>query len=251
MVDVCFERFIGREERLQSIIRFNDPTFSVMFYRTNLLIHSSRVYVILEDLIPELVLAYGLILNVKKMLLLALVHDDAEIITGDIQLYRKEQMSPAELADIAAAEAIAIEKLVARWPSHIEEFSYRELLYHALRKDCLEAQLVSYADKVDGFCESLHELHAGNERFTRPVNLYVRRLKEFSEKFPILRKILSGKHSLLQTPIHIDAARIIAEAKYHTQESITKRTCSPHYDRWRELTVTHFGINALINKKES
>ena len=84
------ELFSDREKKLSSIIRFDMKRFDPMFYRTNLLIHSKRVYSLVKEIIPHLKSVYGDELDSEKALSLALVHDDAELVTGDVQLYDKK-----------------------------------------------------------------------------------------------------------------------------------------------------------------
>ncbi len=70
----------------------------VMFYRSNNLQHSRRVLWHLEKALPLIHTAYGSRFNTEYARTLALVHDDLEILTGDVQLHDKEKMSLARLA---------------------------------------------------------------------------------------------------------------------------------------------------------
>jgi len=90
VIKINFEGFNGRDKKLRDIIRFNMERFTPMFYRTNLLLHSQRVYLLVRDIMPVILPVYDDELNAEKALTLALIHDDAEIITGDVELYRKE-----------------------------------------------------------------------------------------------------------------------------------------------------------------
>jgi 5'-deoxynucleotidase YfbR-like HD superfamily hydrolase len=191
-------------------------------------------------------------IDLKKTLYLALVHDDAEIVTGDIQAYYKDRMSLEELSEMDNNEKEAIEKLVGMWPKNIGGFSYRNLLYHALNKDCIEAQIVSYCDKVDAYCEALHEVFAGNPKFAGASQDYVKKMNKFPEKFPRLAVLLpSSKHPLLVAPDFSNTEEILKNAKFNTIESIKIATGLPHYDRRTELTINHFGFSPLVDLKES
>jgi len=86
-----FDGFYGREEKLKGILRYNMERRTPMFYRTNLLLHCQRVNLLVEDIL-EIVSESCENFNSDKALTLALVHDDAEIVTGDVQLYYKEKM---------------------------------------------------------------------------------------------------------------------------------------------------------------
>ena len=248
---ISSEGFNGREEKLREIIRFNMKRFTPMFYRTNLFFHAQRVYLLVEDMLPSVLPVYDGELDPEKALTLTLVHDDAEIITGDVQLYHKDRMTPEELAKIDEQEAEAIEELARSWPQEINGFSYKGLLYHALKKDCLEAQVVSYADKVDAFCECLHELHAGNKLFIGPAINYIKIIKAFPDKFPSLAKMLPTKHPLLVLPDELDIGEIVENGGIHSQESIGRKTGLPYYDRWKELTIRYIGVEPLITIKEN
>lgn len=250
--EIDFSGFAGRDEKLEKIIRYNMDRRTPMFYRTNLLIHSQRVALILADISEEVSKAYKEEFNYKKALTLALVHDDAEIVTGDIQLYHKDRMSDEELKKIHKNELKGINSLSSIWPSEINGFQYKSLLMNALNKNCLEAQIVSYCDKVDAFCECLHEVYAGNSKFTGPAKDYIDKIRGFPVKFPSLKKLLFGKleHSLLTFPKDLDIEKILKEGKFHTIESIGKISGISHYDRWKELTIKNFGEDVLINVKE-
>lgn len=245
-----FEGFDGREEVLQKIIRYNMPQRTPMFYRTNLLLHSKRVNLLVNDVAQIFKQNYRDLFDVDKALTLALVHDDAEIVTGDVQLYYKERMSPEQLKEVANAEARAIEVLANRWPKDIKGFNYRSLLLHALNKDCLEAQVVSYCDKIDAYCEALHEVFAGNYHFNEPAVNYVRRINELPVKFPFLKICVPFQHPLLSLPQDVDVDNILQNGTFHTSESIGNITGLSHYDRWKELTIYHLGIECLVTIKE-
>lgn len=250
--EIDFSGFAGRDEKLEKIIRYNMERRTPMFYRTNLLLHSRRVAVLLGDIMDDVTTVYGAEFNSDKALTLALVHDDAEIVTGDVQVYYKDRMSGKELDNVHENELKGIHILCSIWPSEVNGFSYKGLLLNALNKNCLEAQVVSYCDKVDAFCECLHELYACNKKFQGPAKDYIDKIRGFPVKFPSLKKLLFGKleHSLLTFPKDLDIEKILKEGKFHTIESIGKISGISHYDRWKELTIKNFGEDVLINVKE-
>ncbi len=247
-----FLGFNGREEELGNILRFNMERRTPMFYRTNDLLHSRRVNVLLRDIAPILEKGYSKKFDVEKALILALVHDDVEIDPrlGDVQAYYKDRMTPEQKVELHTKEIRAIELVSGKWPENIGRFSYRDLLYHALNKDCLEAQVVSYCDKVDALCESLHEVFAGNPNFKEPALEYIQKIREFPTKYPLLSRLLPGEHSLLQFPIDLDAKKIIPIGRFHNFESVREMTGLSHYDRWRELTIERFGVAPLVQVRE-
>ena len=233
--------------------------FDVFFYRSSLWHHSLRVFLITQELskfatksIPKF--------DSEKAQILALVHDDAEMITGDVQLGHKEQMNTDQLKEIEDAEVRAIEKLGDIYPKKTGSYVYKKLLYNALRKDCVEAQLVSYADKLDAFGESFHDLLGGNISALRAVMNYTIIVKEMKNKYPALGSLHSHKVSpLLDTRLHTDPWGVHKESylhlnKPHTRKSIEKKTEFSFYNKWRELVVRGLGeegIRILTTKVES
>jgi 5'-deoxynucleotidase YfbR-like HD superfamily hydrolase len=248
MSDMSLADFEGRKEALEKITRFSK--YDTMFYRTNLWMHSQRVYRLVKDILPMAREVYGKRLDGEKALALALVHDDAEIVTGDVQLADKLTMSAEELAALDDEEAEAIEKLGERGPSEVQGYSYKELLYHALRKDCLEAQLVSLADKLDAYCESLHEIYAGNGLFRDPIGVYTEILEVFGDTFPLLKEVLPSAHPLLEKIPAIAVETIILHGRVHTKNSVLEESGISQYDRWKRLTIEYIGWDALLEKKE-
>lgn len=244
---ISFKGFNGRKEALQSIKRF--AVCNPMFYRTDLLIHSYRVHWLVEALLP---LAAGTFseLNPEKARTLALVHDDAEIITGDVQLYVKLKMTPKEQHQHEQNELEAIEQLSQRFPQMINGFNYQQLLLHALKKNCIEAQLVSLADKLDAFNESLHELHAGNKEFFYPVGLYTKLLHEFGIKFPMLQSLLKQNHQLLNIPQSVNREKVLEQGSFHTELSLTINSGIQPYECWKKITIEHGEKEVLLVKNE-
>lgn len=241
-----------REKKLKEIYRFS--LFKTVFYRQNLWVHSQRVSWIVEDLLP---LAESFLhIDPEKARTLALVHDDAEIITGDIQAGHKAQMSKEELEEIDRREEEAIETLAERYPKEINSYTYRELLRSALKKDTLEAQLVSYADKLDAYGETVHEMLAGNTTLITSFAFYTRVLSTFHLHYPELAEFLKkSEHPFtgldIASPMaageQITKETYASSFKPHTKESIHKTTDTlPLYDRWREVNMHKGGGEAEL-----
>lgn len=237
-----------REKKLRDIRRFS--MFEVMFYRSTLWHHALRVYLMLDELLkmsgkklPNL--------DFDKARVLALVHDDAEIITGDVQLGHKQRMSKRELKAVTDNEAKAIEKLSKIYPVQIGGYNYKDLLLSILQKDTIEAQLVSYADKLDAYCESLHEVFGGNISALRAVINYVGVLKDFDKKYPKLKPILNSKDSFLSTTdFYTDMWKVhrkdyIFLGKPHTKKSILKPTQFVLYNKWKEFIIKNLGNEGI------
>lgn len=225
-----------RKAELKKIKRYVDSHTQVMYYRSTDWQHSWRVLWHLEEILPRTEIFPGF--NIELSRRMAIIHDDLEIITGDVQLYRKEQMSDEELRQLKEKEKEAIDQLAKRFPFSIDGYPYRELLEMAHEKNCLEAQLVSYCDKFDGFGEALHEVYAGNSRFLRPTqgtmkdSGYIRRVNIFSEKYPELQQLLEQKHPLFNLP-RIDFDPIAEQGKPHTPDSIIISAKYAPYDFWK------------------
>ncbi|MBI3032017.1 HD domain-containing protein [Candidatus Woesearchaeota archaeon] len=244
---ISFQSFTGRSDALQSIKRF--AICNPMFYRTDLLMHSQRVSWIVETLLP---FANNVFSNFdgEKARTLALVHDDAEIITGDIQLYYKLKMTPEQLRQYEQNEDKAIDELSMRYPKTVNNYNYQSLLLHALHKDCIEAQLVSLADKLDAFGESLHEIYAGNNQFKHSTLTYIKLLSEFGSKFPQLKPLFTIKYPALQNPLSLNVLAIIKQGQPHTLQTIQQNTGVPHYEYWKQITINHHAVPWLLDKKE-
>jgi len=239
--------FPGRKEALLKVIRFFK--YTPMFYRTNLFLHERRVHAILKEILPIAEKVFPEF-NSEKALALALVHDDAEILTGDVQLSDKLKMTEEEIASLDEKESAAIEGLSKRWGDDAFGFSYKELMYHALKKDCIEAEVVSYADKMDAYCEALHELFSGNKLFVSAVELYTKVIGDFTKKFPRIANIVPNPHAFLKIPEYGDFNAIAENGKLQNASSVEKETVMPHYNLWKKISVDNFGISVLIDVLE-
>jgi len=237
----------SREKELRTIKRFS--MFEVFFYRSSLWHHELRVFFITQELsklmkdVPEY--------DSQKASILALVHDDAEIVTGDIQLGHKQLMNPAQLQKIDENEANAIETLSQRFPKTIGGYIYKKLLYHALRKDCVEAHLVSYADKLDAYGESLHEVFGGNISALRAVINYTKILSGFEKKYHSLKPLFAHKESpFINLDMHTDSQKIHwGNYQYlnkpHKPENIGIKTELVFYNMWKNLILNRLGKEGI------
>jgi hypothetical protein len=178
------------------------------------------------------------------------VHDDPETITGDTLYCIKCIMTDKEIFKLKQEEEAAIEILAKRWPKEINGYSYKQLLLHASRKDIIETIVLSFVDKIDAWCESLHELFAGNKQFHTgegPFNPPVKgtTIAEFPFKFPELQPLFTFNHPFLSPIPRIDKEQILKEGELHTLESLRIPTGIPHYDHWKRLTLTKRKIQGI------
>lgn len=238
--------FSGREAGLRSVKRYS--LYRTMWYRTDLWGHTRRVAWIVEELIPLAQKVFNESFDPAKAVALALVHDDAEIVFGDIQAGNKAKMSKEELAKVEQLERNAIEELIKKSPSQLGGYSYKELLLEAIGKTSLEYIVVSWADKYDAFCEALHELYAGNTLWTinveneygkidLPTEYYIKYFRSFEQKFPQSKALLLEKHTWLTLPEEPNILSIVKEHTEHTEDSLKKSKNYYPYDQWIDLTL--------------
>ena len=245
--------FNGREEELERIKRYIHPITRVMFYRTNNLIHSRRVLWHLEKAIDDILDVFPGF-DVEFTRTLALVHDDVEIITGDVKLHDKEHMSPEELEELTRREMEAISILVDRYSRFANGYGYESLLLTAKNKDRLESQTVSFFDKFDAGGEAWHEVCAGNRMFLRPAGGlvgeggYVRRLMEFPDKYPNLIAFFSRFPDYLPKPF--DFASLADKGRLHTKESLEEDSGYAPYERWKKTIMQREEVELMTTQVE-
>jgi 5'-deoxynucleotidase YfbR-like HD superfamily hydrolase len=245
-----------REEKLREVERYS--MFDIFFYRPTLWHHVLRVFLIVQELTPLVKNALPHC-DTEKAKVLALVHDDAEILTGDVQLGHKQKMTEEELKAIDDEEAAAIEELAEKFPNEIRGYNYRELLQHALYKDCIEAILVSYADKLDAYCESLHEVFGGNITALRAVQNYTHILHALDKKYADLKPLFEYRSSpflyteLFRDQWHVHKENYAHLNTPHTKQSVLRDTDYQAYNLWKKLVLKHLGeegMDILTTQKE-
>lgn len=228
---------------LSRVNRWQNPALPPMRHQTDDLIHSRRVAWMLEDSAPLLDFPG---FDYARAYTLAHVHDDAEIITGDITRTAKEQMTPEQRALLAEQERDAIDDLISLYgfAEAVHGYNYKALLLEAQEKATLESRVVSYLDKLDACMEAVHEATGGNEAFRRQALGYIPVLGELS------RETLNGEsHPLWQVP---NEERLVSLATMsHTPASIREPTGLPSYDRWRELTIAHGEEERLVQSRSA
>jgi 5'-deoxynucleotidase YfbR-like HD superfamily hydrolase len=241
-----FSGFVGREMDLRAVSRYS--LYEIMLYRTNLWTHSHRVAALVRAINPVAVRVFGAAYDPRKAELMAHVHDDAEIIFGDIQAGNKSKMTAEQLQKIKAEEKRAIDVITKKLPKKVGGYSYSQLLTEMADHSSLEAQIVSYADKYDALGEALHEIFAGNHHFiTRieneygqipiPTEYYAKYFQDFADKFPATRQLLKQQHALFEPVENRDYSAVALVGKPHTERSIRELTPDPHYNNWRQLVL--------------
>ncbi len=266
------ERRLTWASRLQDLdtIKRYGP-MKVMYYRTTDAFHVGRVKTLVQrpeifDLARELVRG----LDGAMVPVLADHHDDPENYPdlGDVTLQAKLMMNAEQLSDHQKKEILAAEEVARcyaprRGPRRVQGYLLLDLYHRAILKDSKEAQLVSLVDKMDGFCEALHELLAGNTPFAEAVmNYFVKTfaLDRLIRKYPLIQDIFFDPRNPFVSPT--DDSRGVVQlsdlfrgktcnARPHTPETVACNTHIPMYELWKRVTIEHFGIGALIDQKES
>ncbi|MFA6251102.1 MAG: YfbR-like 5'-deoxynucleotidase [Candidatus Paceibacterota bacterium] len=242
-----------REGNLKKIKRYGK--FSVMFYRTDLSIYSKRVSALLEVIIPFVKNLYP-DFDIKKAKLIAKYHDDFETVLkgGDISLQLKLMMNESEMSELKRKEVLAVDQISTLYPQRIRGYNYKQLLLHVVFKDCIEAQAVSFVDKIDGYCEAIHEILAGNVIFVEPViNYYSKTFNDLPGHFPLIKKVFLIDNDLFSFPV-VDLIEFFQGGKIgshpHDPASIRRKTGIPHYEVWKKVTIKKIGIEQLITQLE-
>ncbi len=249
--------FKGRTELLRRRVRYGD--FSTVFYRSNLYRHTLRVAWICDYLAPMISSRIDNF-DQKKARTLALVHDDYKLLPGG-----SRKSSPSRNAVQFAVnngsengtkkEDENIEFLSQVWPEKLNGYDYPDLLISTVKKYSVEAQLVSAMNDLDGLCQSLHEIFAGNKGFyaggfngIRPPTRGSEFKKNRDRSVFLLPLIENNYHHPLfgGWPETIDVHRILNKGKPHTRESIQQKTGLAHYDFWREIVIERGGEEGIL-----
>ncbi|MBI5798091.1 hypothetical protein HZA98_04275 [Candidatus Woesearchaeota archaeon] len=229
-----------REAILGGLKRFHGK--SPMIYRTNVLFHTRKVLGLVDDLLPLLQSDYPLPLNVSLARAIAVIHDDTEMIKGEETSKHKERLSLEEISALQMERKREIFSLSQRYnQGSINGFVYGHLLFLACEQKKAEAQLVAFADKLDGFGEALHEVYAGNPHFLEAANTYVERIQRFIQEHEHLASLMETKI----LPTRQNLARILIHGNPHTSDSIHQDTGYYPYEFWRRSVEGRFGEEGL------
>ncbi|PIT86438.1 MAG: hypothetical protein COU33_03170 [Candidatus Magasanikbacteria bacterium CG10_big_fil_rev_8_21_14_0_10_43_6] len=251
--------FVGRKEKLIAIQRY--AKFPRMLYRTNLWTHTHRMSWLVEAVGPAVQHVYPTF-NIERARTMAFVHDDIEMIIGDIMFGAKLNMSKEDMDTLHATELAAVKTLAKQFPKIIHGYSYQEVMerYETLAHDDIEAQVVKYIDKFDALGESAHELFAGNDVFLHgysevtlpPIESLMTFFTPVSTTYPLLQKLV-GRHPLFD-PISLpDTAALVKNGTPHTNTTLTQPTSYPPYTLWRDTILTYGGTFAedmLLKQQE-
>ncbi|MBX4200668.1 HD domain-containing protein [Candidatus Parcubacteria bacterium] len=246
---------LERETMLDEIYRWK--VCKRFFHRSSVWLHAQRVRLMVDSLsrLAKKCWPDDRDYDAKKASVLALVHDDPEILTGDHQACHKASWSPARKLRVAKEELTAIEELAVAFPGIIAGYDYGELLRCAHRKECKESQLMKLCDKWDAFCEALHEVLAGNNIPLPMLFQDYDFLKSFLRDYPLVAPLFEqrNRHPFLKSPILRIKAPFGGKSQPHTRESVRRKTDFPGYDHWKSLILRGLGqkgMDYLINVKQ-
>lgn len=172
------------DRSLHAIERFHEYK---MIHRTNLLIHAKRVKALALE-IGGGCLQKGYPIDMSKIERMSIHHDDPEIETGDIPTPVKRAMSFEEKKQLKRKEMDAASRLAVELTTLPRE-TYLSDHKERVQKESIESQIVDIADKIDGLCETLHELRCGNESFWDVLENYRRIFSEELAKYPICENL--------------------------------------------------------------
>lgn len=239
----------SRNEALKSVFRFQGAN---MLYQTDLYVHSKRVFHIVNFLKKSLDGNYGLnSVNIDILGLMALIHDDLEPFhkMGDVPTHIKRNMSGQQRAEYDLENHKALLRVEKKF-GNIFGMDYITILKRVEEKKCLESQLVSYADKIDGFGEALHELSAGNEEFLDPVKRYKQIFENLQNELYFLSDFLKSNHLYNFTSTfylnQLNPSGIMKKGKIHTKESINRYSGIALYEFWKYISKEHGLENVLL-----
>ena len=123
--------------------------------------HSLQVAMIAHALATYKNRRYGGNVDVEKVLLYALYHEAAEVITGDLASPIK-YFNPGIRDAYKSIERMASEKLLDYLPADFQE-DFRELLFPD--EESYEWRIVKAADRISAYVKCLEEYGFGNREF--------------------------------------------------------------------------------------
>ncbi len=129
----------------------------------NIAEHSAQVAQIAHALAVIKNKKFGGALNADRIATMALYHETAEVLTGDLPTPIK-YYNPEIRKAYKDIEGIANERLLAMLPEELQD-EYRPLLDND--PDSYEAMLVKAADKIAAYIKCLEELRSGNREFAK------------------------------------------------------------------------------------
>lgn len=242
-IEQLFGKFYGRQQALEHIYRYKN--YPVMFYRSNLFTHARRVWQLAVHVSPYIKSEFDSF-DMIKFQLLSYVHDDIEIIIGDVPLAKKVRLNTLEIKELERAEFLAVSSLAKKFPKMVGSYLYGDLLNEALVCKTIEAQFVKYIDKFEGLAEACHEIFAGNQDFAKnllyegkvmqtPFEIYLPYFKSFTSYYPQTKKVIDGAKSIFSPFPLFEFEEAVKVSKPHTKDSLLLSSGYFPYDKWKTI----------------
>lgn len=250
-----------REEQMKKLYRYS--LFRPMYYRPNLWQHSHRVSWLVEDMLPAAMKAMEI--DPEKARVMGMVHDDAELKTGDLMSSTKAQMSLKEKEEFEKQEIQAGFDLAEEFGvKKVHGYDYAGLLEEMVHRTTPESQLIAFADKLDAYNETMHEIMAGNWQPMIFSIVHTSR-NTFGLRFKhphLMTFIKNAKHPFTELDIfmpetgnrYIEKAFFDKHAVPHTRENLDFESgIFTWYDHWKKIMVSKGdeSISWLTDQKES
>ena len=236
------DKLKSREQELRNEYRYGFYTCPI-FYKAHLWIHSARISWITREIATFLAELCPGKFDIEKVVALSIVHDDTEIIVGDIVGPVKMAFTPEEKAAYEQSCTDAIDVLYQAYGKQFKTYDYRELLQMEDAGDSLEYAIMKYADKLEWHLEVYHELLAGNKPFDDEcVKSFWSTAYDLSYEYSLtyLEKLLKALwlekkdiqgHPILDIFTKYSSEEVLWKSKwFHTKESIDTLTGFPVYD---------------------
>lgn len=131
--------------------------------RENIAEHSAQTAQIAHALAVIKNRLFGGTLNADRITTLALYHEAAEVITGDLPTPIK-YYNPEIREAFKEIENIASEKLISMLPEELHP-DYRDIVIQP--EDTYEHTLVKAADKISAYVKCIEEMRSGNREFAK------------------------------------------------------------------------------------
>jgi 5'-deoxynucleotidase len=141
----------------------------------NIAEHSAQVAQIAHALALIKNRKFGGTLNADRIATMALYHETAEVLTGDLPTPIK-YYNPEIRKAYKEIEGIANEKLLSMLPEELQG-DYRELMTEA--PDSYEAALIKAADKISAYIKCIEEMRSGNREFAKAEKTLKREVDRF------------------------------------------------------------------------
>lgn len=252
----------NREQRrirdLERVLRFEQA--EKVIHRNNLHTHMLRVGYLSYDLARYIQQNHDLHVNPIRAQRLALYHDDPEVITGDIPTPVKYSMRPQERMKLRKAEEEAVKALATRYfglnPLSKKRRQYLEYQRDMTKKESTEARIVNIADKMEGLCETIHEIRCGNETFYQILNNYRKFFQTFISNEPLFEIVNADTTyrltlETIPTVNQVQMLQPISLSMYQTDPDIFWSTTFDEnlpgfYKKWLTITAKNLSPTALF-----